>query len=372
MSFWRLLEIFMVLFTLISLVYLGLGFSRFRFFEKCFKAKIQRVAVGLLIALVLLMAAVGLIGFMNAVICLFYLTFIWQICDIVFNLVQKIRKQPFKIYYAGISALVMVSLYLVNGWYQAHHVFETHYQLRSDKISSDLRLIMFADAHVGTTFSGKELEKHISEMQKYNPDLVLVAGDFVDNDTKKQDFLDALDALAKLKTTYGVYFVLGNHDISSNGEAFRGFSNKELISEIEKRKITVLQDDIELVDNQFYLIGRKDAYEGRRGRIRQNMSELTASLDKRKYLIVVDHQPSDYEKQRKEKVDLVLSGHTHGGQLFPFNYVSKWAGLNDKIYGYERLDETDFIVTSGISDWRVKFKTGCKSEFVVVDIKRED
>lgn len=370
MSFWRLLEIFMILFTLVSLVYLGLGFARFRFFEKRFKTKFQRVAVGLLIALILMMTVVVLIGFMNAVICLFYLTLIWQLCDIGFNAVEKIRRQPFKTYYAGISALAIASLYLANGWYQAHHVYETHYQLQSDKIVSDLRLVMFADAHIGTTFSGKKLEDYVLQMQKYNPDLVIFAGDFVDNDTKKQDFLDALDALAKLKTTYGVYFVLGNHDISSNGEALRGFSNKELISEIERRKIKVLQDDIKLVDNQFYLIGRKDAYEGRRGRIRQNMAELVSSLDKQKYIIVVDHQPSDYENQTKEKVDLVLSGHTHGGQLFPFNYVSKWAGLNDKIYGHERLDKTDFIVTSGISDWRVKFKTGCKSEFVVVDIKK--
>lgn len=370
MSFWQLLEIFTVLFTLVSLIYLGLAFARFRFIEKRFKTKTQKVAAGLLIALVLMMMAVGILGFMNAVICLFYLTLVWQLCDMGFNTIQKIRKQPFKIYYAGISALVIAFLYLANGWYQAHHVFETSYQLQSDKISSDLRLVMFADAHVGTTFSGKKLEDYVGKMQKYNPDLVLFAGDFVDNDTKKQDFLDALDALAKLKTTYGIYFVLGNHDISSNGKALRGFSNKELISEIEKRQINVLQDNIKLFDNQFYLIGRKDAYEDRRGRSRQNMSELVDSLDKQKYIIVVDHQPNDYKNQRKAKVDLVLSGHTHGGQLFPFNYLSKWAGLNDKIYGYERLDKTDFIVTSGISDWRVKFKTGCKSEFVVVDIKK--
>ena len=68
-------------------------------------------------------------------------------------------------------------------------------------------------------------------------------------------------------------------------------------------------------------------------------------------------------------MDLVLSGHTHGGQLFPFNNLGKWLGFNDAIYGYERLDNTDFIVTSGISDWELLFKTGCRSEFVVIDIK---
>ena len=85
----------------------------------------------------------------------------------------------------------------------------------------------------------------------------------------------------------------------------------------------------------------------------------------------MNHQPNDYANEQAAGVDLVVSGHTHGGQLFPFNYVSLWAGLNDKIYGHEKLGQTDFIVTSGISDWRVKFKTGCKSEFVVIDVDKQ-
>ena len=67
-------------------------------------------------------------------------------------------------------------------------------------------------------------------------------------------------------------------------------------------------------------------------------------------------------------VDLVLSGHTHGGQLLPVNYVGEWTGVNAKTYGLERRGKTDFVVTSGISDWAIQFKTGCKSEYVVIDI----
>ena len=88
-------------------------------------------------------------------------------------------------------------------------------------------------------------------------------------------------------------------------------------------------------------------------------------------MIVIDHQPADYDNQTKTEVDLVLSGHTHGGQLFPFNRVGKWIGANDLIYGYEKRAKTDFIVTSGISDWAIKFKTGCRSEYVVIDVKQK-
>ena len=88
-------------------------------------------------------------------------------------------------------------------------------------------------------------------------------------------------------------------------------------------------------------------------------------------MIVIDHQPTDYANQALAEVDLVLSGHTHGGQLFPFNQVGKWIGANDRIYGHEKRNKTDFIVTSGISDWAIKFKTGTKSEYVVINIKQK-
>ena len=370
-SFWRLLEFSMSFFALCALIYLSVRFACFRFLNRFFKHKFAKFIVGIVCFSWLFVLLLFLIGFMNAVICLFYLTCIWIVCDIVFWGMQKVCKCAFQAYFAGGAAIVLSLLYLANGWYQAHHVSETSYQLYSDKLSSSLRIVLFADAHIGTTFSGAELSQYVQQIQKHNPDMVLIVGDLVDNDTSKQNFLDALDALSRLKTTYGTFFVLGNHDISSNGEAFRGFSNQELVAEIQKHGILVLQDEAILIDDKFYLIGRKDAYESRRGRDRKPISFLLQNLDKSKYVLVMNHQPNDYANEQAAGVDLVVSGHTHGGQLFPFNYVSLWAGLNDKIYGHEKLGQTDFIVTSGISDWRVKFKTGCKSEFVVIDVDKQ-
>ncbi len=65
-----------------------------------------------------------------------------------------------------------------------------------------------------------------------------------------------------------------------------------------------------------------------------------------------------------------MSGHTHGGQIFPLMNIENLTGLDDdRVYGYEKRDNTNFIVTSGISDWAIKFKTGCKSEYVIVNIQ---
>ena len=68
-------------------------------------------------------------------------------------------------------------------------------------------------------------------------------------------------------------------------------------------------------------------------------------------------------------VDLVLSGHTHGGWLFPMNIISSYIGPDDRVYGTEQRGDTTYIVTSGISDWALPFKTGAVSEYVVIDIQ---
>ena len=91
-------------------------------------------------------------------------------------------------------------------------------------------------------------------------------------------------------------------------------------------------------------------------------------IDPEKYMIVMDHQPTDYDNEAAVKADLVLSGHTHGGQVFPVTYVGEWFDINDNTYGFERRGGTDFIVTSGISDWEILFKTATKSEYVIINI----
>lgn len=229
--------------------------------------------------------------------------------------------------------------------------------------------MQFADSHVGNTFSGKEFLKHVKAMQSEHPDIVVITGDYVDDGTSKKDMITACEALGTLKTTYGVYYVFGNHDKGYYDPAHRGYSGNDLITELEKNNVTVLQDETILLNDDFYLIGRQDRSEEQRSGLRASMAELTAGLDPDKYSIVLDHQPYDYDAQTKAGVDLVLSGHTHGGQLIPFNRMGERLGIDAKSYGLEKRSGTDFIVTSGISDWAIQFKTGCKSEYVVVDVK---
>ena len=371
MSLWQIIGIMLLVISIFSVAYISLRISNFEFFANFCKNKIIKLFIAFVIVATIFGMLVWQLKFINAVIVFLYASIIWLICDVLFWGVQKLRKKNFKYYYAGWLAIIISCLYLFNGWYQAHNVWKTDYNIITNKKVQNLRIIMFADAHVGTTFDGEGLANHMKEMQKHNPDMLVITGDFVDNGTSKDEMMRSLKSLAEFKSKYGVYLVLGNHDKSSNGKAFRGFSNDEFIDELKKHGVKVLQDEIELIDNEFYVIGRKDAFDERRGYSRKSMKEMLRNIDKNKLMIVFDHQPNDYKNQIEEDIDLVLSGHTHGGQLFPINNVSKWMGMNDKIYGHEKIKNTDFIVTSGISDWEIKFKTGCRSEFVIIDIKSE-
>ena len=311
-------------------------------------------------------------GQMNAIICILHLIVFWAVSDGIFALVKKSRKKEFKRYYAGITAIVFTIVYLAAGWYGAHHVWEKNYTIETDKAVGNFRVALLSDSHTGTTFHGDGFSEHMKEIGKQNPDVVLVAGDFVDDDTTKEDMIRCCQALGEMKTTYGVYYVFGNHDKGYYPSDYRGYTGDDLIAELEKNGVTVLQDQNVLIDNRVYIIGRQDRSEDvEKGKGRADMATLTQDLDDSKFSIVMDHQPADYEAQAASGVDLVVSGHTHGGQLFPLMNIENLTGLggDDKVYGYEKRGNTNFIVTSGISDWTIKFKTGCRSEYVLIDIQ---
>ena len=313
------------------------------------------------------------LNFMNAIVCIVYFALAWMICDFIFLMAEKWRKRPFKRYYSGFCAVVSALAALICGWYLAHNVWRTEYNLTTAKNIGNFKIVMFADSHIGTTFDAAGFARHLTNMQKENPDAVVVVGDYVDDDTTREDMLAATQKLGELSAKYGIFFVLGNHDKGYYGAARRGFSEAELVAELQNNGITVLRDQAALIGDTVYIIGRRDFSEVReRRQNRKSMQELTADIDADKYTVVLDHQPTDFAAQAKSGVDLVLSGHTHGGQLWPFNQVGKWIGANDMIYGHEKRNNTDFIVTSGISDWAIKFKTGTKSEYVVINIRQKD
>lgn len=370
---WAILMIVLFFSAFAGIIYLINRIGKFGFLNKITKGKKW---LRILISAVLVCGITVILwvawGSMNAIVCIMHLIIFWLISDGIFALIKKRRKRSLKRYYAGAVALVFTIGYLGSGWYLAHHVWETDYQIQTDKEVGSLRVAVFADSHVGTTFHGEGFAEHMKTIEEQHPDMVLIVGDFVDDDTTKEDMIACCKALGELDTTYGVYYVFGNHDKGYYPPEYRGYDGNDLIVELEKNQVHVLQDEVELIADKFYIIGRQDKSEEYAEK-RATMEELTANLDPDKFSIVLDHQPQDYAAQQNVNVDLVPSGHTHGGQLFPLMTIENLTKMtpDDRVYGYEQRENTNFIVTSGISDWAIKFKTGCKSEYLMIDIERK-
>lgn len=350
-------------------VYLTSRFSRFEIIGRLSKGGKGRKRLLSVIPPVFIVIVLWItMGFMNAIVVLLHLVVAWLIGDLLALIITKLRKKDFKRYYVGGVVIVFTAVYLSVGWYLAHNVWRTDYTIKTDKNIGNIRIVLFSDSHVGTTFDGDDWKQYIDRMNGENPDVVLIVGDFVDDDTSREDMIESCKAMGDLQTKYGVYYSFGNHDKGYYDESYRGYDGDDLIAELKKNNVVVLQDENVLIDNRFYIIGRQDRSEEQRDSARADMDTLVKDLDQTKFSIVMDHQPYDYAAETKSQVDLVLSGHTHGGQLIPINHVGEWTGENAKAYGYENRENTNFIVTSGISDWAIKFKTGCKSEYVVIDV----
>ncbi len=336
------------------------------------KNKMTAWAVSVAAVLVVFMGLWLWSGGVNALLIFVHLTLFWLFAKFLCFLLQKIRKKSFRYPISAGIALLLTVGYLSIGYVQAVHVWQTDYRIKTEKCVGDLKVAMLADSHLGTTFHADGFAAYLEEIQAKEPDLVVIVGDFVDESTTKEDMLASCRALGNLHTPYGVYFVFGNHDKGLYANGARGYTGEDLVAELQKNGVTVLQDETVEIDGQFYLVGRQDVSEETRAENgRADMEHLCKDLDAEKFMLVLDHQPHDYEAQARAGVDLVLSGHTHGGQLIPMVQFMRWfhVGGNDSVYGRTRRQNTDFIVTSGISDWAIYFKTGCRSEYVMLTIQ---
>ena len=297
-------------------------------------------------------------------IVLLHLVLFWLLCDCVGRLVNRVRGKKPGFYAAGLCALGLTVVYLGFGWFFAHHVCETRYTFQTDKNlgAERLRIAALADAHLGITLSGEDFAAQTERIAAAKPDLVAIVGDFVDDDTSKEDMLRACEALGTLDAACPVFYVYGNHD--RGYYRYRDFTGQELRDALTANGVTVLEDDAVSLNEHVTLIGRKDRSTGR-----LSAQELTAGVGG--YTVILDHQPNDYENEAAAGADLVISGHTHGGHIFPAGLIGILSGANDRTYGTERRGGTTFVVTSGISGWAIPFKTGAISEYVVIDVEQE-
>lgn len=272
------------------------------------------------------------------------------------------------IYYSKVAVLVVVVAFMIYGTWNMSNVVIHDYSLESSKQMREegYRVAMLADLHFGTTMDAEKLQQEADKIEAQNPDVLILAGDIVDESTTKEEMQDAFRILGEIDTVYGVYFVYGNHDRQLySDEPY--FTIEEEARSIRDSGITILQDQSISIGGNLILVGREDRSVGSRLDPQTLMQQAGDTSDKT--VIFVDHQPCEYTVVDSAGADFILSGHTHAGQVWPAGVLARVLHFDDLGYGYESLEHLQAVVTSGIAGWEFPFRTEKHSEVVMLQIQ---
>jgi predicted MPP superfamily phosphohydrolase len=219
-----------------------------------------------------------------------------------------------------------------------------------------LKIAMAADFHFSEITSQKFVEQFVTEINELNVDVVFFAGDIFESNKANAKTDDIKNKLSGIKSKYGVYAVEGNHGY------YRGTNTQKFFN---KTNITLLKDTVITFANSFQVMGRMDRHNHNRSSIPELLSSARSDLP----IITMDHQPY-YDKKNLDRIDLYLSGHTHNGQLFPFNLIEKF--IYEIPWGYKKINNTHCFVTCGAQGWGPQVRTASQSEIMVINVDFRD
>lgn len=283
---------------------------------------------------------------------------------------------------AGAICALLILLLSACGIFHAKYIKTTSYDVIINKTipeRTSMKIVLLADTHFGYNAGVLHARELVRKINKQKPDLVCIAGDIFDNEYDAIRNPEKLEkTLRGIKSTYGVYACWGNHDL--NEEILAGFTFKHKDGDLSDIKdprmkkflkdsnIHILEDESVLINDQFYVIGRKDASLTEKiHETRKAPAQLTEKLDRDKPIIMIDHQPKELQELADAGVDLDLCGHTHDGQTFPGNFTIKLMWENP--CGLLSKDNMTNITTSGAGVWGPAMRIGTDSEICSINIQ---
>ena len=254
-------------------------------------------------------------------------------------------------------SLVLCLAVLVTGHYRYKHPKVNVVPLSFDKectLAKPLTIVAVSDVHLGEGTGRKALARYVDLINAQSPDVIVIAGDLVDNSVGPLYRDHMADELARLSAPHGIFMVPGNHEYISGIEAVEQF--------VKDTPITLLRDSMVTLPGNILLIGRDD----KSNSTRASLDTLMARTDNTRPVIVLDHQPYGVAKADSLGVDLLLCGHTHRGQVWPLTWVTD--RLFEQSHGYRRWTHSHVYVSQGLSLWGPPFRIGSDSEMVVFKI----
>ena len=262
-----------------------------------------------------------------------------------------------------LAVVIIVSIIITAGYINTRIFSVKTLNLELRKGSGNLKelnAVLISDVHLSPINNGANLANIVNKINELHPDIIFIAGDLVDDNAQILEESNIGSALRDFKSKYGVYAISGNHEFINGIDG--------CVKYMRDYGLNLLRDSVVKIDNSFYLVGRDDRSNRQFANGgRKTLSELLKGLDTSVPIILMDHTPFGLDEAMNSKVDLQLSGHTHNGQMFPLNLITKM--IYEKSWGYLKKGGTQYYLSCGVGTWGPPVKIGSPSEIVNLKIK---
>lgn len=292
---------------------------------------------------------------------------LWLIVDIIKIIDKRLDFLPViakNVSNQGYAVLFILLVMLAYGAWNALNPVINRYDISINKRAEgieNLKIVLVSDIHMGRVVGIDRVERLANSLNELNPDIVLYAGDQIDDDATYVANNKIAEPLRNVKARFGSYAVLGNHEYIGGQPALA-------VSLLKDNGITVLQDQWIMIGDAIFIVGRDDLSAVRyAARGTGTLADIMKDIDRNKTIILMDHQPSRTNEAAQQGVDLQVSGHTHNGQFFPNNLITK--RIYEQDWGYLKKGTYQLIVSCGYGTWGPPIRLGNQPEIVEINVK---
>lgn len=260
------------------------------------------------------------------------------------------------------ATITLPFLICVYAYVEALNIRTTYLTIKTQKLPQSMEQLTIAqisDVHLGMIVREGRLERLIKVLNAVNPDIIVSTGDLLDQEVDSINHL--ADLLAVLRPPLGKYAVMGNHEFYAGPEKAAGF--------IVRAGFKLLRGECLRLQGRINIIGVDDPAAGRLGFPKANVPALFGERDPNLFTLFLFHRPPNSEHYfERLPIDLQLSGHTHGGQLFPFRLVTRI--FYPLKAGFYRLEDRHLYVSGGAGTWGPPLRFLTPPEVVVIRLVR--
>ncbi|THG88294.1 phosphoesterase [Alkalihalobacillus alcalophilus ATCC 27647 = CGMCC 1.3604] len=274
------------------------------------------------------------------------------------NIIYFVSKRRWKVQIGYIISAFFLFIFIY-GSYNAWSPIVREYDISINKPlmteENELKVLIASDLHMNDIIGANHIQRLVSISKEEEPDMILLPGDIIDDNITPYIEQGLSDVMLQLRAPYGVYAVPGNHD-------YYGGHLLQLRAELEEINIPLLMDETIMTKNGIMIVGREDFTNTER----LTIEELMADVPPEYPVIMLDHQPREISEAAEHGVDLIVSGHTHRGQVFPANIITGLLFEND--WGHLQIGEFHSFTTSGFGFWGPAVRFGTRAEVMIVNI----